>query len=46
MKTDIESREDIERLINTFYDSVKENETIGYIFNETIGTDWSAIICR
>jgi hemoglobin len=38
---DISNRADIELLINTFYDSVKTDETIGHIFNTIIGTDWS-----
>lgn len=39
--TDIENRADIELLVNTFYDSVKQDETIGYIFKDIIGDDWS-----
>ena len=38
---DLENKADIEVLINSFYDGVKKDETIGYIFNETIGEDWS-----
>jgi hemoglobin len=41
MKRDIENREDIELLINSFYDIVRKDETIGYIFNDIIGGDWS-----
>jgi hemoglobin len=41
MKNDIATREDIELLINTFYDDVKKDEKIGFIFNEIIGADWS-----
>ncbi|MEZ5018265.1 MAG: group III truncated hemoglobin [Flavipsychrobacter sp.] len=40
-KLDIQNREDIELLVNTFYDDVKQDDTIGYIFQETIGDDWS-----
>ena len=41
MKRDIQNKADIETLINAFYDKVRKDETIGYIFNETIGDDWS-----
>lgn len=39
MKKDIQNREDVSTLIHTFYARVRENEEIGYFFNETI-TDW------
>jgi hemoglobin len=38
---DITSRQDIELLINSFYEDVRKDETIGYIFNTIIGDDWS-----
>jgi hemoglobin len=38
---DIENIDDITLLVNTFYDKVKEDKVIGYIFNQTIGEDWS-----
>lgn len=38
---DITNRTDIEQLINTFYDRVRKDEVIGYIFNTAIGNDWS-----
>lgn len=38
---DLANRTDIELLINTFYDRVRKDETIGYIFNTAIGDDWS-----
>ena len=34
MKTDIRNRKDIEKLVNTFYDKVKTDEVIGYLFND------------
>lgn len=40
-KPDITGRADIELLVNTFYDKVKADETIGFIFNNFIGDDWS-----
>lgn len=41
MKQDIQNIDDIKILINTFYDVVKKDDTIGFIFNEIIGEDWS-----
>ena len=41
MKQDIATRADIELLINSFYDIVRKDDTIGYIFNDIIGDDWS-----
>ncbi len=38
---DIQGRADIELLINSFYDKVKKDDKIGFIFNEIIGDDWS-----
>lgn len=38
---DIATREDIENLVNTFYDRVKIDNTIGLIFHQMIGQDWS-----
>lgn len=37
---DIESREDIQFMVDTFYDKVKVNPTIGYIFNEVAKVNW------
>jgi len=41
MKKDIVDRADIKLLVNSFYDKVKQDETIGYIFKNIIGDDWS-----
>ena len=39
---DIESRSDIERLVNTFYDKVKSDEVIGPVFASRIAEgDWT-----
>ena len=38
---DIANIDDIKLLVNSFYDDVKKDETIGYIFHEIIGEDWS-----
>ncbi len=39
-KKDITCREDIVALIDTFYDRVRKNEVIGYIFNDIARVDW------
>lgn len=40
MKKDIENRKDIELLIITFYNKVKADGTIGYIFNDIAKVNW------
>lgn len=40
MKKDIGSRKDIELLVTTFYEKVKADDTIGYIFNEVAKVNW------
>ncbi len=40
MKKDIRNRNDIEVLVNTFYDKVKADPIIGYIFNQRIKMNW------
>ena len=42
MLQDIESKDDLVRLVNTFYERVKRDELIGPIFQTIIGDDWSA----
>lgn len=37
---DINSREDIEQLVNAFYTKVKKDPVIGFIFNEVIKMNW------
>ncbi len=37
----LETREDIELLVNKFYDKVQNDETIGFFFNEVAKVDWS-----
>ena len=39
-KKDIEHREDIALLVNSFYDKVKTDTTIGYFFTEVTEVDW------
>ncbi|MGN6567915.1 MAG: group III truncated hemoglobin [Flavipsychrobacter sp.] len=41
MKNDILSPEDIKLLVDSFYDKVRADDVIGYIFNDIIGDDWS-----
>lgn len=40
MKKDIENRADIELLVRSFYDKVKADDTIGYIFNDIAKVNW------
>ncbi len=40
MKADIETRADIEKLINTFYDKVTVDPVIGYFFTEVVKVNW------
>ena len=39
-KRDIQTREDINLFIDDFYDLVRADETIGFIFNDVIKMDW------
>jgi len=41
MKEDITGGKDIELLVNSFYEKVRSDDTLGYIFNTIIGDDWS-----
>jgi hemoglobin len=40
MKKDLESKEDIPLLINTFYSKVRSSGVIGHIFNDIAKVDW------
>lgn len=40
MKKDIEGREDVEVLVTRFYEKVKADTTIGYIFNDIAKVNW------
>jgi len=45
---DIQSRSDIELLMATFYEKVRKDDTIGYIFNDIAKINWEhhiPIIC-
>lgn len=37
----LETREDIELLVNRFYDKVSRDEAIGFFFNDVAKVDWS-----
>ena len=41
MKRDIESAEDIRLLVNRFYDKVKSDPIIGFIFNDVVKVNWN-----
>jgi hemoglobin len=40
MKRDITCRADIEKLVGQFYESVKADKTIGFIFTEVVPVNW------
>ncbi len=40
MKKDIETKRDIEVLVNSFYDKVKQDPVIGYIFVDVVKVNW------
>jgi hemoglobin len=40
-KRAIANRSDIELLVNSFYEKVKKDDLIGFIFNEVAKVDWS-----
>jgi hemoglobin len=40
MNHDIEDRKDVEQLINSFYDKVKQDDVIGFIFNDVAKVNW------
>ena len=37
---DIASREDVEWLVREFYEKIRKNETLGYIFDDIMKIDW------
>jgi hemoglobin len=46
MKNDISSREDIIRLVDRFYDQVRADQVIGFLFNEIARVDWQKHLPR
>ena len=43
---DIQSPEDVKLLIDTFYTKVREDDVIGYIFNDIAKVDWEKHLPR
>ncbi len=41
IKKDIETRDDIEHLVNAFYDKIKQNSKLAYIFDDIAKVDWA-----
>jgi len=46
MKRDIKDRADIQVLVDTFYEKVRADETIGYLFNEVAKVNWEQHLPR
>ena len=42
MKKEIENAEDIKLMVNTFYDHVRNNPEIGYLFDDVAKVNWEA----
>ncbi|MGF1638408.1 MAG: group III truncated hemoglobin [Cyclobacteriaceae bacterium] len=42
MKSDIENREDVELLVDTFYQKVQHNQVLDYIFKDIAKVDWDS----
>lgn len=40
MKTDINSRSDVEKLVNAFYGKVRTDSEIGYLFTDVAQVNW------
>ena len=40
MKTEIATKKDIQLLVDTFYDKVKIDATIGFFFTEVVQVNW------
>jgi hemoglobin len=45
-KSDIRSRHDVELLVNAFYDKVKRDDMIAYLFTDVAKVDWEAHLPR
>src|SRR5437773_10341136 len=46
MKKDISNREDIQQLVNAFYEKVKRDELISYLFNDVAKVNWERHLPR
>ena len=42
VKPDISGRSDIERLVNAFYDRIRQDDLLGFIFEDVAKTNWEA----
>jgi hemoglobin len=40
MKKEIENRKDVQLLVNSFYEKVKADPVIGFIFNDIVKVNW------
>lgn len=40
IRKDIENRSDIELFVRAFYEKIKQNEHIGFIFNDIVDMNW------
>ena len=43
---EINTREDIQKLVNAFYARVKEDDLLAPVFNEVVGVDWATHLPR
>lgn len=46
MKPDLQNRQDVETLVNAFYEQVQDDEVIGYMFQEVAQVDWPTHLPR
>ena len=46
MKKDIRNRKDIELFVNTFYDTIKTDSVIGFLFTEIANVNWDEHLPR
>ncbi len=45
-RSDLRTRADIERLVDAFYERVRHDDLIGFIFNDVARTDWAEHLPR
>ena len=46
MKKDIQNRKDIIQLVDSFYEKIKTDQVIGYLFNEVAQVNWNQHLPR
>ena len=44
MKRDIETREDIELMVDEFYEKIKTDPVVGFIFNDIAKVNWNRLL--